>query len=379
MKKLIVLILFLTIIVYAKQTPPKKELRGVFISYTEEQRYFSEDKIKTKKNIRNMINNVKNSKMNLIILQVRSNSDAIYDSKYFPYSKVITGVEGEDYFDILAYFIKHCHKSNIKLYAWINPYRIRTTDEIETISKSNPAYPYLNTETIYRNNGVFFNPSKQIVEDLVVNGVEEIVQNYEVDGILFDDYFYPGEDIDNKDYEEYINTHEYITINNYRLNVINKMVKRVHEVCNKYSVPFGISPDGNISNNYENHHADVRRWMSEEGYIDFIMPQVYYGFFNETKPFYHTVKEWNSLIKTKSVKLMIALALYKSGNIDVYAKSGQDEWIKYNNILKREVIISRNLSNYTGFSIFRYDNLYQEEYYNDQLIEEVKNLTDILK
>ena len=379
MKKIIVVFLLsLTIIVYAKQTPPKKELRGVFISYIEEQRYFSEDKIKTKKNIRNMVKIVKDSKMNLIILQVRSNADAIYPSKYFPYSKLITGVEEEKYFDILAYFIKQCNKYDIKLYAWINPYRIRTTDEIESISNLNPAYPYLNSDTIYRNNGVFFNPSKKEVENLIVYGVEEILKNYKVDGILFDDYFYPGEDIDNKDYEEYINTHEFITINNYRLNVINKMVKRVHEVCSKYSVPFGISPDGNIANNYENHHADIRRWMSEEGFIDFIMPQVYYGFFNESKPFYPTVKEWNNLVTNKKVKLMIALALYKSGSIDEYAKSGKDEWIKYNNILKREVIISRNLSNYSGFAIFRYGNLYQEEYYNEQLIQEVKNLTDIL-
>ena len=379
MKKIIVVFLLsLTIIVYAKQTPPKKELRGVFISYIEEQRYFSEDKIKTKKNIRNMVKKVKDSKMNLIILQVRSNADAIYPSKYFPYSKLITGVEEEKYFDILAYFIKQCNKHDIKLYAWINPYRIRTTDEIESISNLNPAYPYLNSDTIYRNNGVFFNPSKKEVENLIVYGVEEILKNYKVDGILFDDYFYPGEDIDNKDYEEYINTHEFITINNYRLNVINKMVKRVHEVCSKYSVPFGISPDGNIANNYENHHADIRRWMSEEGFIDFIMPQVYYGFFNESKPFYPTVKEWNNLVTNKKVKLMIALALYKSGSIDEYAKSGKDEWIKYNNILKREVIISRNLSNYSGFAIFRYGNLFQEEYYNEQLIQEVKNLTDIL-
>ena len=108
------------------------------------------------------------------------------------------------------------------------------------------------------------------------------------------------------------------------------------------------------------------------------MPQVYYGFFNESKPFYPTVKEWNNLVTNKKVKLMIALALYKSGSIDEYAKSGKDEWIKYNNILKREVIISRNLSNYSGFAIFRYGNLFQEEYYNEQLIQEVKNLTDIL-
>ena len=379
MKKIVIILLLgITIFTYAKQTPPKEEQRGVFISYMEEQRYFSEDYKKTRRNIKKMIKNIKKSKMNLVILQVRSNSDAIYPSAYFPWSKVLTGVEGEEYFDVLKYFIEECHEEDIKLYAWINPYRIRTMDEIETISKKNPAYPYLGTETVYRKNGVYFNPSKKEVEDLIVNGVEEIVKNYEVDGILFDDYFYPGDDVDNKDYEEYINHNDYITISNYRLNIINQMVKRVYAVCKKYKVPFGISPDGNISNNYQNHYADVLRWVKEDGYVDFIMPQIYYGFFNETKPFYQTVKEWNKEITEEEVDLMIALALYKSGSIDEYAKSGREEWINYNNIIKREIIVSRNLSHYTGFSIFRYDNLYQEEYYNEQLMEEVKNFTEIL-
>ena len=279
---------------------------------------------------------------------------------------------------MFIYFIKESENYDLKLYALINPYRIRTTDEIDSINKKSPAYPYLNTETIYRNNGVYFNPSKKEVEDLIVNGVEEIIQNYKVNGILFDDYFYPGDDVDNKDYEEYINNHPYQTIRNYRLGVINHLIKRVYQVCHKNDVLFGISPDGNIENNYENHYADVKRWVEEKEYIDFIMPQIYYGFLNETKPFYQTVKEWDNLIKNKKVELVIALALYKSGTIDEYAKSGKEEWLHNNNILKKEVIISRNRIHYKGFSIFRYDNFYEEEFYNDQLIEEVKNLTDIL-
>lgn len=378
MKKLAILsILFLSVWNLINTPSQQEEVRGVFISYIEIQRYLGENQVKSKRNIRRIVKKIKKSKMNTIILQIRSNSDAIYPSKYYPWSKSLTGEEGVEYFDVLGYFLEETKKENLKLYAWINPYRIRTIDEIESISTLSPAYPYLNTEYIYRNNGVFFNPSKKEVEDLIVKGVEEVIENYDVDGILFDDYFYPGDDVDNKDYEEYINQFGFLTIRNYRLNVINHLVKRVYRICHKKNVLFGISPDGNIENNYENHYADVKRWVTEKGYIDFIMPQIYYGFLNETKPFYQTVKEWDEMIKNNA-DLIVALALYKSGTVDEYAKSGREEWINNNNILKKEVIISRNRKHYKGFAIFRYDNFYEEEFYNDQLIEEVKNLTEIL-
>lgn len=382
MKKVILLICILFLfILFPKNNEvkaEKEELRGIFISYIEEKRYLSKDYEKSKENIDTMIKNIKDNKFNLIILQVRSSSDAIYKSNIFPWSSVLTGVEGGEYFDVLDYFLEQSHKNNIKLYAWINPYRVRTNTNVESISKNNPAYNFLNTDTIYINNGIYYNPSKKEVEDLIVNGVEEILKNYNVDGILFDDYFYPNDEIDINDYNKYIKENEKISLKDYHLMIVNKMVKRTHEVCENYNVEFGISPDGNISNNYESIYADIYTWLNSNEYIDYIMPQIYYGFFNEKMPFYQTIKEWDNAIKEDSIKLMIALALYKSGNVDKYAKSGSEEWIKNNDIIKREIILSRNLKHYEGFSLFRYDNLFTEGVVNENSKLEFKNLQKIL-
>ena len=366
MKKIIIIIILLFILLLTGSTP-KEEVRGVFISYIEEKRYLSNNQTN---NIKEMVSNIKKNNYNLIILQVRSNADSIYNSKYYPKVDYINDL------DILDLFIKEAHNNNLKIYAWINPYRISTSNDISIIKENNPAYKYIDTDYIYINNGIYFNPSKQEVEDLIINGVEEIIENYEVDGILYDDYFYPSDDIDILDYNKYIQDNGFIESNEYHLNIINKMIKRTHDICTKKNIVFGVSPDGNINNNYEYLYADIYKWIDEE-YIDFIMPQVYYGLFNEKMPFYNTIKEWNEITKNKT-KLYIALSLYKSGNIDKYAKSGIEEWINNKDIIKREVILSRNLSNYSGFSIFRYDHLFTEEIQNNNVKEEVNNLHKIL-
>ena len=374
MKKILIILLLVFLIINTGFTNSKEEIRGVFISYIEEKEYLSNDEEKSKNNIMEIINNIKKSNYNLIILQVRSNCDSIYNSNIF--KEKLEGLSN-DYFDVLDYFIQESHKKGIKVYAWINPYRIRTTIDTSTITELSPAYKYLNTDYIYINNGIYFNPSKKEVEDLIVEGVKEIINNYEVDGILFDDYFYPGDDVDIKDYNEYIENNNYVDPKTYHLNIINRMVKRVHTICKNKNVLFGISPDGNINNNYDYLYADIYKWLDSSDYVDYIMPQIYYGFFNESKPFYNIVHEWNNYIKNKDIKLIIALAMYKSGNYDKYAKSGEYEWINSKDILKKEVLISRNLKQYNGFSIFRYDNLYGNNI-NDNQKEEASNLHQIL-
>lgn len=374
MKKILIILLLVFLIINTGFTNSKEEIRGVFISYIEEKEYLSKDEEKSKINIKEIINNIKKSNYNLIILQVRSNCDSIYNSNIF--KEKLEGLSN-DYFDVLDYFIQESHKKGIKVYAWINPYRIRTTIDTSTITELSPAYKYLNTDYIYINNGIYFNPSKKEVEDLIVEGVKEIINNYEVDGILFDDYFYPGDDVDIKDYNEYIENNNYVDPKTYHLNIINRMVKRVHTICKNKNVLFGISPDGNINNNYDYLYADIYKWLDSSDYVDYIMPQIYYGFFNESKPFYNIVHEWNNYIKNKDIKLIIALAMYKSGNYDKYAKSGEYEWINSKDILKKEVLISRNLKQYNGFSIFRYDNLYGNNI-NDNQKEEASNLHQIL-
>lgn len=246
------------------------EKRGVFISYIELGRYLKNKSVTDSKNeIDKMVNNIYNMGFNMIILQIRSFSDALYNSEIFPWSGVISSSEGvSPGYDILDYFIKCAHSKNISLYGWINPYRIRTNSDISSISEVNPAFKYIGTNTIYINNGIYYNPSKKEVEELIIDGVLEVVKNYDVDGILFDDYFYPDNLIDIVEYEEYIKK-DYIEQDKYHLMIINDMVRKVHDVCRKYGKEFGISPDGNIENNYNKLYADVKKWGESNQYVDF--------------------------------------------------------------------------------------------------------------
>ena len=157
------------------------------------------------------------------------------------------------------------------------------------------------------------------------------------------------------------------------------MVERVHEVCKKNKIIFGISPDGNIENNYNKVFADVKLWLSSDKYIDFIMPQVYYGFFNEIKPFSKVIKEWNDLIKVDSIDMYVALAFYKVGSIDNYAKEGKFEWQMNDNVIMKEIILSRNLERYKGFVLFRYGNLFDSDMYTTTTLKEIENIKKIVK
>ena len=379
MKKYLFIITILIVVLFinTKEEKKEEELKAVFISYIELNNYIKNSSIKqSKENIDKMISNIEKIKLNTIILQVRSSSDAIYKSNIFPTSMYIVNNEGDNYYDVLEYFIKKAHSKNIKLYAWINPYRIRTTEDINTISNKNPAYKYLNTDTIYINNGVYYNPSKEEVTNLIVDGVKEVL-NYEIDGLLFDDYFYPSNDIDIRDYNEYLENNNYIDIEKYHLNVINNMIKKVYKECKAKNIKFGISPEGNIDNNYNKNFADVKRWLKEEDYIDFIMPQVYYGFYNSSRDYISVIKEWDDLIKN-DIDLYIALAFYKVGLEDEYARVGKFEWINNNNIIMKEIILSRNLKNYKGFSLFKYENIFNEDKYTSTSIKELENVKKVI-
>lgn len=356
------------------------EKRSIFVSYIELSKYLNGKSIDvSKKNISEMINNIYELGFNEVIVQVRSFADAIYPSDIFPWSRYISGVEGIDPgYDVLEEFISEANKKDISVVAWINPYRIRNSEDISDISVDSPAYKYLNSDVVYINNGVYFNPSKSEVEELIVQGVEEIVKKYKVDGILFDDYFYPDNEVDRVDYEKYLKENDFITKEEYNLNVVSRMVKKVHDVCSSHNVLFGISPDGNMENNYNKVFADVKKWCSSDKYIDFIMPQVYYGFYNETKAFKEVIEEWEGIVVNDNVKLRVALAFYKIGNEDMWAKSGKYEWMQNDDIMMREIVLSRNIDKYQGFSLFRYDYIFNDELYTEMTINEIENMKKVL-
>ena len=103
------------------------------------------------------------------------------------------------------------------------------------------------------------------------------------------------------------------------------------------------------------------------------MPQIYFGFNNEVKPFLDTLYEWESLIKNNNIRLLPALAFYKVGQYDKYAKSGSNEWIENNNIIYNQVIESRKLNNYQGFSLFRYDYVFSKKTHNTIELNSLNN------
>ena len=386
----LLLIIFLLILIYIfvpkDKLEPKKETsekRAVFISYIElGNNLRSKNETDMKNTIDMMLDNAKTFGFNMIILQVRSFSDAIYESDIYPSSRSIVNTEGDDLpFDILDYFIKEAHKNKLELHAWINPYRISNNTDISIISKDNPAYELLNTNAVkvIDNVGIYYNPASSKVESLIFEGIEEIIKTYDIDGIHFDDYFYPkSTDIDSANYKEACKDNSSLTLQEFRLNTISSLIRKTYKLIKSYdkSISFGISPDGNIDNNYNSNYVDTRLFCSEEGYLDYIMPQVYYGFLNSVKPFEETVKSWNSLI-TNNIELIPVLAFYKTGNIDKFAKEGVNEWVEYNNIIAREVMLSRKLSNYKGFAIFRYDSIFGSNLTTTSFLEK-ENLKNIL-
>lgn len=382
MKKILIGVIFIIGVLISNiesEELPKEEIKGVFLSYIEINKYIKNDNYEiSKNNINKIISNIKSMNLNTIILQVRSSSDSIYNSKIYPKSLYLVNNEYDNYYDVLAYFIEEAHKYNIKIIAWINPYRVRTTENINNITDKNPAYKYLNTDTIYINNGVFYNPSKKEVTDLIIKGVEEVLE-YDIDGLLFDDYFYPNVNIDEKDYQEYIKYNDYVSPENYRLEVINNMIKKVYKKCKEKNILFGISPDGNIENNYTTHYADVKTWMSKEGYIDFIMPQIYYGFYNSSRDYINTLKEWENNLLNENIDLYVALAFYKVGQYDKYARDGKNEWLENDDIIMREILLSRNTKKYKGFSLFRYDNIFNQDTFTNNSVKEIENLKKIIK
>lgn len=361
-------------------TPSKTETRGVFLSYIELQNYLQKKDEKTSKhNIKTIIQTMKKQHFNWLILQVRPFSDAIYPSKIFPSSKVVVAKEGDPLpYDYLKYFIQEAHKEKIKVHAWVNPYRVSTNPDPEQVSILNPAYSWLGTSLVevIPEQGIYYNPASEEVKKLILSGIEELINHYDIDGIHFDDYFYPSKTIDLVSYEESGKKEPLYT---YRLNQVNDLVKRTYKLVHKKkNLVFGISPQGNIENNYQSQFADVRTWATTKGYVDYLMPQIYYGFLNEAKPYYDVVKEWNELVDKSGINLYFTLALYKTGVVDTFAKSGANEWLEEDDIIKKEIIIARNLKNYKGFSLYRYDYLVQKDLQTENTIREIKNLQEIL-
>ncbi|MGN1113666.1 MAG: glycoside hydrolase family 10 protein [Oscillospiraceae bacterium] len=312
-------------------------------------------------NISNAFKKVKNLGCNTVYCHVRSFGDAYYKSNLFPFSKEITGNIGADPgFDPLEIMIEKAHGQGLSIHAWINPMRCETEENIKAMDDSYIIKQWYSDKEKYADyivkpdsdNHYWLNPGVPEVRKLIADGVKEIVENYQVDGIHIDDYFYPTTDA-KFDVQYYVESKVSESFDQWRKDNISKMVKSIYDSAKSADdrVLFGVSPQGNMENNYDFMYADVKKWCSEEGYLDYIVPQIYFGFDNSVKPFEKTAEEWSKAVTNKSVKLVIGLGIYKIGE--------EEEFMNTEGIIGKQIENAKNLKNYGGVALYNYINLFE--------------------
>ncbi len=332
------------------------EMRGAWASYIELNSLFQKCSTASaaKSAINGMLDTLEDFSVNTLYFHVRANSDAYYKSAYFKPAAAVAELINAG-FDPLSYTVQAAHARGIAVHAWINPYRVGSNaaylvSDVPTFTDSAKRYYYVPTSTAARK--------------LILNGVRELVNNYAIDGVQYDDYFYPAgvvtasaASFETADYTAYKNGGGTLSVANWRRAAVDTLVADTHTITKAKGLVFGISPSADYNKTYNQMYADPKKWMSQSGYVDYICPQIYYGFNNSTSAFDDMTDQWLSYPRHSSVKLYVGLATYKAGmNEDTYAGAGKYEWANNNDILKRSVLYLRS-KKITGFAFYSYSYL----------------------
>lgn len=311
------------------------------------------------KNVKNTLTELQRYNVNSIFLHARAFDDCFYKSEIFQVSEYCKNEKGELKFDVLEYFIKLAKNYNISIHAWLNPYRIRNDNRIDKISANSFAGKILSENIederiIITDNSIYYNPAYPEVQNYVLNGIRELLENYKIDGIHIDDYFYPTTDqkIDEIIYEEYIANGGVLNLADFRRNAVNSLISSMYSLVKSFdsNILVSISPSADIAKNYNNSYADIKLWASNDGYADILIPQLYFGFEHSTMPFNNLLNEWLSL-QNENTKIIIGLAVYKSNTKDEYAGAGEYEWVESDDVILRQIETIKNSFAY-GWSYF---------------------------
>lgn len=298
--------------VFSATDTPKREFRGAWIQCVNGQ-FLGMSTQTMQADLTYQLNELKKDGVNVIIFQVRPECDALYNSKYEPWSRFLTGKQGvapEPYWDPLQWMIDECHKRGMELHAWINPYRAKTKTthdvSMQHIVSTHP-------ERVFEYDGLLIlNPGLPENHKYICDVVQDIVERYDVDGLHIDDYFYPypvdGITIpDHAQFNHY--GHDFQNINDWRRNNVNIFIKELYKViCStkpwvKFGIsPFGIyrnkkeSPDGSNTNgltNYDGLYADVMCWL-ENDWLDYNVPQIYWQIGHNAADYKELINWWNA-------------------------------------------------------------------------------------
>jgi uncharacterized lipoprotein YddW (UPF0748 family) len=287
--------------------------------------------------------------INTVYVQVRPAGDALYPSTIVPWSKVLTGIQGADPgYDPVAFMVEETHKRNMEFHAWFNPFRANT--DILTASLD-PSHVALSHPDWIVNIGkqLYINPGIPEARQHIIDTIMEVVNGYDIDGIHLDDYFYPSNTVFNDDaaYRQY-NQGAYSSLADWRRGNINAFVQTLGESIHrvKPNVEYGISPFGVWRNQsvdktgsdtkagvtaYDSMYADVRAWI-QNGWIDYVAPQIYWSMNNPAADYDKLVDWWVSEVQGTGVDLLIGHAPYKLGTSEIGWQSASEiiNQLKYN-------------------------------------------------
>ena len=347
------------------------ELRGVWFSYLDWQN-MPTDEAGFKAAADQVMADIQKNGMNAIFCHVHSHSDAYYPSSVLPTSKFLPG---NGSFDALQYMIDSAHRHGLSFHAWFNPYRVTgyqmKWSDVPAGSIVKQWYASGSRNVLLFNGSYYLNPAQPAVRDLVVSSIREVLTKYAIDGVQFDDYFYPdlGKDAaTNFDYPEYQLSGGTASITEWRKANVSALIAAVHQTVHAVcpSAVFGVSPVGPLRNlrSEKSYFVDIDTWMRNTGYVDYVLPQIYFDFEQKTgsgvasdAAYATCLDSWLKLRQKTGgkVKLYIGLALYKCGT-NSWDGNAKPEWLRRSDILLREVQLARQSGQVSGFGIYAYQN-----------------------
>ncbi|GJQ63095.1 MAG: hypothetical protein SCALA702_21480 [Melioribacteraceae bacterium] len=286
------LLLFISSIIFAQNPPPKDEFRAAWIATVVNLDWPTNPHLSTeeqKSQIIYLFDELKKLNFNAVVFQVRSECDAFYNSSYEPWSYYMTGVQGQGpapFYDPLEFAVEEAHKRGIEFHAWFNPYR---ADRGAGYPKHSSHVTITHPEwTIQSGSLKILNPGMAEVREYVVDVIMDVVNRYDIDGVHFDDYFYPYEGISNQDWSTFqAEPRGFSDINSWRRDNVNIFVDSVYTNIKevKPHVKFGVSPFGiwksgypaGVSglSSYYSLYCDPMNWM-QRGKLDYLTPQLYW-------------------------------------------------------------------------------------------------------
>lgn len=338
---------------------------GIWLSHSEISAMLKSEK-GIKEEFSAAVRNCKDAGIKDIYIHVRAFCDSLFKSDYFPVNSAAAVYD----FDVFGYMVELCHSNGMRVHAWINPYRVSTaTNDVNKLNPESPAYKRCNdgetdndTDVCTTENGIYLNPASTGVRELIIDGIREILNKYPVDGIHFDDYFYPVTDaeFDRASYEMYVGkTQSPLSLDDWRRANVNSLISGCYtavKFINK-EIVFSISPAASIERNYNEYYADVSAWI-ENGCVDAIIPQLYFGFDypDENFRFENLLKEWKKEAeKNDDVSLIIGLAPYKTGTD---SEKESSEWCGSDDIIARQAEICTADERVDGYVLFSYSSFF---------------------